>query len=417
MEGTFTLHSETAKKNGGDYDFDWVCVVEGDRFPRFVASRFDCEERQFKQKQKLQKRRRPWWNLPQVAMAARGNQIGSITDLMTSCMAAGQEDSAYLLVDELQSALDQLKHGVEPNAKVISQVRKQVVSAPWLKLKKVRRVSEMPLHLDVPDTDRVGQMYNMVRKELHDLFCDTLPLKDFRGLTVGHDFSRDMYDQSRMVSRIYGANITWIMQKQEQLWLAAQRAEAEYLAKRNNPTERNEALFRRNQAQAAAHFYEERAREEIKALILFVQKWAARKNDNRLGWCEALHHITCKGKGSGSIVFHAFPQELVDQIVERTGGKAVMVEVPGLCDGEVEFDKEGRVFLVEQLPTRNDTYFGGRVLLVEVTDEGDILMDGRRISRVRPFSLQNGSGEVRDGKVIFAGTVQHPTVRSRTTVH
>ena len=29
LEGTFTLHSETAKKNGGDYDFDWICVVEG----------------------------------------------------------------------------------------------------------------------------------------------------------------------------------------------------------------------------------------------------------------------------------------------------------------------------------------------------------------------------------------------------
>ena len=27
LEGTLTLHSETAKKNGGDYDFDWICVV------------------------------------------------------------------------------------------------------------------------------------------------------------------------------------------------------------------------------------------------------------------------------------------------------------------------------------------------------------------------------------------------------
>jgi hypothetical protein len=34
LEGTYTLHSETAKRNGGDYDFDWICVIEGDRFPR-----------------------------------------------------------------------------------------------------------------------------------------------------------------------------------------------------------------------------------------------------------------------------------------------------------------------------------------------------------------------------------------------
>src|SRR6185437_16632849 len=38
LEGTFTLHSETAAKNGGDFDFDLVAVVEGDRFPRFVES-------------------------------------------------------------------------------------------------------------------------------------------------------------------------------------------------------------------------------------------------------------------------------------------------------------------------------------------------------------------------------------------
>src|SRR6185437_1274455 len=36
LEGTYVLHSETAKKNGGDFDFDWICVVEEDRFPRFV---------------------------------------------------------------------------------------------------------------------------------------------------------------------------------------------------------------------------------------------------------------------------------------------------------------------------------------------------------------------------------------------
>jgi len=29
LEGTLTLNSETAKKNGGDYDFDWICVVKG----------------------------------------------------------------------------------------------------------------------------------------------------------------------------------------------------------------------------------------------------------------------------------------------------------------------------------------------------------------------------------------------------
>src|SRR5437660_8184102 len=86
LEGTFTLHSETAAKNGGDFDFDLICVVEGDEehFPRFVNSRFNHQEHQISQKNKPQKRRSPWLNLAHVANEAKGNQIGSITDLKTS---------------------------------------------------------------------------------------------------------------------------------------------------------------------------------------------------------------------------------------------------------------------------------------------------------------------------------------------
>jgi hypothetical protein len=54
LKGTFTLHSETAKRNGGDYDFDQVCVVEGDRFPRFVQDRFAYQPQKFNPKNKLE---------------------------------------------------------------------------------------------------------------------------------------------------------------------------------------------------------------------------------------------------------------------------------------------------------------------------------------------------------------------------
>jgi len=57
------------------------------------------------------------------------------------------------------------------------------------------------------------------------------------------------------------------------------------------------------------------------------------------------------GKGNGSLLFHAFPQEIIDKIAEETGSTPVQVFVPDLVDGEIEFDEEGRVFLVEQFPT------------------------------------------------------------------
>ena len=34
LDGTYTLHSQTAKKNGGDYDFDQICVVDEGLYPK-----------------------------------------------------------------------------------------------------------------------------------------------------------------------------------------------------------------------------------------------------------------------------------------------------------------------------------------------------------------------------------------------
>jgi hypothetical protein len=87
-----------------------VCVVEGDKLPRFVNDRFSLKEHATVQKEKLKKQKSPWWNLVQVASKAKGNEIGSITDLQTSCIAAGQPELAYELVRDA-NALDSLKHG------------------------------------------------------------------------------------------------------------------------------------------------------------------------------------------------------------------------------------------------------------------------------------------------------------------
>ena len=47
LKGTLTLHSEAAARNGGDFDFDQVCVLEGDKFPRFVRDRFTLRGKAF----------------------------------------------------------------------------------------------------------------------------------------------------------------------------------------------------------------------------------------------------------------------------------------------------------------------------------------------------------------------------------
>ena len=60
------------------------------------------------------------------------------------------------------------------------------------------------------------------------------------------------------------------------------------------PPTRKEALFRRNQAQAKLHFYEERSHEDLKNIINMIRKWGRLKNGTQLAYLWALHAIATK---------------------------------------------------------------------------------------------------------------------------
>ncbi len=353
LEGTYVLHSETAKRNGGDFDFDLVAVLDEDRFPRFVRSRVSLAHEFQQQKTKHQKARSPYWNMEHVAMKARGNQIGMITDLKTSCLAAGRPELAYQLVTELQNALDSLKHNVEPDAKVIADIRQQVETAPWLRCKNELRISDLPLHVDVAETDRIGKLYNHVRKEIEDLLATKLPVGEFKGLVTGETVTRVMFDECRYINSVYAAVVGMVSERQEQFKSELDKAQAEWERVRKDPDKelRKQKMQARRKAQAAYYFGEERAKQEMKSIIAWVRVWAAGKKENRLGWVQAMNRVVCNGssKSSGSILFHAFPQELIDKLAARTGGNAVRVALPDISGLSIFNDPEGRSFLVEQI--------------------------------------------------------------------
>ena len=428
LRGTLTFHSEAAARNGGDFDFDQVCVVEGDRFPRFVRDRFTYQERHSAQKNKAPKPPSPWWNLPQVAMQARGNQIGSITDLKTSCMANGRDDLARQLVDQLQNALDQLKHGTQPDQDVIRSIRNEVSKAPWLKLKQKQRITDMDEHLPVTERDKIGKLYNFLRKELGRYFSDAAvaPLSDFRGLIGGEKFTPEIFAECFTINKYYATVVTQILSRRRELWNELERANAAVEAEKDDAEARKELLFRRNQASAAYLAYEQRSKEELRALIDQVRIWAQGKNGTRLAYLSALHAIVCRDRrpdpehefvpGTGSIVFYAFPQEVVDQIATRTGGRPVIVEIPSLRDGEVEIDREGRIFLASHFTNGDGQVHERLIFLAQVTRKGQVFRERDAqgspivIERVRPFPLQPGRSEVQDGMVTFPGTQRRPEV-------
>ena len=133
------------RRNGGDYDFDWVCVIDAARFPRFVESRFRMEHEHEVTKTKAGRARSPWFSLEFVALKSRGNQIGVITDLMSSCVASDRLDLLYELVQELQLEIDSLKHNTSADRKKLRAVRGQVNPAPWLALKEAKAINEKEL--------------------------------------------------------------------------------------------------------------------------------------------------------------------------------------------------------------------------------------------------------------------------------
>jgi len=375
MDGAYVLHSETAKKNGGDYDFDFVCVVEESRFPRFVNHRFSRGLGAQQGKNKRDKARDPWFNLEHVAMKARGNHIGSITDLMTSCRASGKEDLAQQLAQQLQNALDSLKWQVQPDLKLVSEIRQQVHQAPWLRHKNERRISDMPLHLDVEETDRIGKLYNHVRKEIEDLLANKTSVEAFKSLVVGEQVTREMLKECRFVNQAYAAMIAAIAARRDQLKKQLEHAKTEWEEVRQSPDKelRRQKLFAMNQSYGACHFDEERGKYEMKSVLAFIRIWAQNKTENRFGWLQALNRVVSRGERStGSILFLAFPQELIVKLAERTGGKFVRVHVPRLYEGFVNTDSSGRVFLVDPIKGGGQK----RTFLFKLKD-GKILLDDK----------------------------------------
>jgi energy-coupling factor transporter ATP-binding protein EcfA2 len=316
-----------------------------------------------------------------------------------------------LLIDEL----DKVDHAFEVNQQLVAEIRQKVPLAPWLQLKDKERVSDMPVHLDVLPTDKIGYLYNLARKEVEDFFSAKLPIADFHGLISGENFTREMSQECRLVNRIYAEEIGKLIKEKQALDEAMARAVAEYEVQRNDPATRNEARGRRNAARNTVHAYKERSREEFQALRSIVRAWGDGKQQNRRGWCQCLHAVICAGKGNGSLLFHAFPQEIIDKIAEETGSNPVEVFVPDLVDGEIEFDDEGRVFLVEQFPNGDGSTHERKIFLLQISKKGEVLVDGKPVDRVQPFPMRHGSGTIHDSKLVFNDIRQHTTVKRSTT--
>ena len=147
----------------------------------------------------------------------------------------------------------------------------------------------------------------------------------------------------------------------------------------------------------------------------FLRAWGNGKKENRRGWCQTLHSIAIQSKSdkaTGAIVFHAFPQEVLDKLIEETGGRPIQLNLPEIPDGEIVFDASGNVYRIERIKLPEGQIQERRTFLFRVTEHGNIILDGVRTGSVQPFPIQEGSGQIRNGVVSFTNLTQRPSVRN-----
>ena len=326
LTGTYTLHSQTAKKNGGDFDFDQVCVVDEGLYPKFVQDRFDFQSTYVVTKTKAERLKSPMYSLEFVALKSLGNQIGVITDTMSSCIASGRMEEMYQLVAELQKEIDSLKHNTRADLSKIKEIKEVAPKAPWLNMKNVKSVSEL-VELEVKPTDKIGFMYNSLRMDLVEMMGKPMEIRQFQGLLVGNTPIQAMLEESRIVFHAFAAGNNMLREVMDAKLALLKKAEAEFATAKENGLQESIKIARKAIAKARSEVKvtEEKHKDQSSNLIGIVAAWGKGKTENRKAWAQAIHTIVSGGRGTGSILFHAFPQEAIDAIAERTNGIRVPV--------------------------------------------------------------------------------------------
>jgi hypothetical protein len=325
LTATYTLHSQQAKKNGGDFDFDQICVVDEALYPMFVESRFSFSSAFTITKAKRKRARSPMFNMVDVAWNTLGNKIGQITNLMSSAIAAGLDRLIYELVEQLQLEIDSLKHGVRSDDKVLREIREKIgYTAPWLTLKDCETIDDLPLYLDVLPADKVGWMYNTLRSVLEDVVGTPLQIHQFSGLITGHPPTSEMLLECKMVHQTYGSGCAMLIGNLESQKLLVKSLTEQVIALKGSGDRKSELKAVRKQLRkqkAVVKYAEDHLKEQMSNLQAIFGLWAAGKEvSTRRQWCQALNTVVSKGHGIGSLLFHTFPQEFVDMTAERTGG-------------------------------------------------------------------------------------------------
>ena len=335
LHGTYTLRADRAKTFGGDYDGDGIAVINSEQYPKFVEYRFGMKEQKQPEKGKHEREHSPWRNITTLAFKAMGNRVGVITNTMSSALAAGMPEFAYELVPELQSEIDSLKHNTQANMNRVTEIADKVGKPWWLTIdKKLKSVDELPKKLTpLSESDLVARMYNVLCPELMKMIGEAKPIAHFSwmfsGLAGGKRLTEGMLLECRRMNEFFGSTMcrisAWLGLRKDAL--TAAQAEVRAAKSGGDKVEIMTAYARLREAEANLEVAKRKHRVFSSEIRQAICVWGAGKPDEeRMHWAAALNHVVSQGKGSGSILYHAFPQQFADAVAEQTGGERVLVD-------------------------------------------------------------------------------------------
>jgi len=335
LHGTYTLRADRAKTFGGDYDGDGIAVINSEQYPKFVEYRFGMKEQKQPEKGKHEREHSPWRNITTLAFKAMGNRVGVITNTMSSALAAGMPEFAYELVPELQSEIDSLKHNTQANMNRVTEIADKVGKPWWLTIdKKLKSVDELPKKLTpLSESDLVARMYNVLCPELMKMIGEAKPIAHFAwmfsGLAGGKRLTEGMLLECRRMNEFFGSTMcrisAWLGLRKDAL--TAAQAEVRAAKSGGDKVEIMTAYARLREAEANLEVAKRKHRVFSSEIRQAICVWGAGKPDEeRMHWAAALNHVVSQGKGSGSILYHAFPQQFADAVAEQTGGERVLVD-------------------------------------------------------------------------------------------
>lgn len=347
------LHGKYAKKFGGDFDYDLVYILGGDRYPKLVDWRFNLEETALVEKDKAAKKPSFWHELGRISFDAMGNKVGQVTNTILSAIACGQWQKQYTLAEELQKEVGGLKHGTRADMKKVADIKKEfgIKDARWIKkLAKndIKSFDDLPTEVEpMSDDDVIARMYNKLYVTAKELLGDPRELSDYSGLFDGlYGVDRAVTEndkrEAKLFNGFYGGQMVkvskYVAKKREDLNVAVNaQAALRDAGKYDESRQMNDKVRNLEADLEQAELNAKGGRATFRNIIC---AWGDGKED-KMYWAAVCNDVICaksrytdnqnndgskRRPSTGSILMHAFPQQFVTAVAESTGGRDIPVD-------------------------------------------------------------------------------------------